>query len=67
MGAQSGVIADAPDGAVLMGMPALPAARARRASVVFAQLPELLERVRKLERRVGAAGEPDDDAGGTSV
>jgi UDP-3-O-[3-hydroxymyristoyl] glucosamine N-acyltransferase len=54
--AQSGVISDAPDGAVLMGMPALPAGRARRASVVYAQLPELLERVRKLERGAGQTG-----------
>lgn len=54
--AQSGVIGDAPDGAVLMGMPALPATRGRRAAVAYAQLPELLERVRKLER--GAEG-PD--------
>ena len=52
--AQSGVINDVADGSVLMGMPALPVGRARRAAVAYAQLPELLERVRKLERRAGA-------------
>lgn len=57
--AQSGVINDAPDGAVLMGMPALPAGRARRASVAFAQLPELMVRVRELERAIGDASSGD--------
>ena len=53
VGAQSGVINDVPDGATLVGSPAMPASQARRVYTVFQQLPELLERVRKLEQRLG--------------
>ena len=52
VGAQSGVINDVPDGATLVGSPAMPASHARRVYTVFQQLPELLERIRKLEQRV---------------
>ena len=50
--AQSGVMNDVPDQTTLMGSPALPASRARRVYAVFTQLPELLERIRKLEQQV---------------
>jgi hypothetical protein len=33
----------------------MPASQARRVYTVFQQLPELLERIRKLEQRVGEA------------
>ena len=56
VGAQSGVINDVPDGATLVGSPAMPASQARRVYTVFQQLPELLERIRKLEQKVGEAG-----------
>jgi UDP-3-O-[3-hydroxymyristoyl] glucosamine N-acyltransferase len=54
--AQSGVINDVPEGATLMGAPAIPASRARRVYTVFTQLPELLERVKRLEQQVGGQG-----------
>jgi UDP-3-O-[3-hydroxymyristoyl] glucosamine N-acyltransferase len=56
VGAQSGVINDVPDGATLVGSPAMPASQARRVYTVFQQLPELLERIRKLEQKVAESG-----------
>jgi UDP-3-O-[3-hydroxymyristoyl] glucosamine N-acyltransferase len=52
VGAQSGIINDVPDGTTVVGSPALPATKARRVYAVFTQLPELLDRVRKLEQQV---------------
>ena len=60
VGAQSGVINDVPDGSTIVGSPAMPAAQARRVYTVFQQLPELLDRIRKLEQRVeDLTGEAD--------
>jgi UDP-3-O-[3-hydroxymyristoyl] glucosamine N-acyltransferase len=56
VGAQSGVINDVPDKATMIGAPAMPASQARRVYTVFTQLPELLERIRKLEQRVEELG-----------
>lgn len=50
--AKSGVISDIPDGATVMGMPAMPAQHGRRVYTVFTQLPELLERIKHLEQQV---------------
>jgi UDP-3-O-[3-hydroxymyristoyl] glucosamine N-acyltransferase len=50
--AKSGVISDIPDGASVMGMPAMPSNHGRRVYTVFTQLPELLERVKHLEQQV---------------
>ncbi len=50
--AKSGVISDIPDGATVMGMPAMPARHGRRVYTVFTQLPELLERIKHLEQQV---------------
>ena len=50
--AQSGVINDVPDQTTLMGAPALPASQARRVYAVFTQLPQLLERIKRLEQQV---------------
>lgn len=50
--AKSGVISDIPDGATVMGMPAMPASHGRRVYSVFTQLPELLERIKHLEQQV---------------
>jgi UDP-3-O-[3-hydroxymyristoyl] glucosamine N-acyltransferase len=55
--AQSGVINDVEPGTTLIGSPAMPAAQARRVYTVFTQLPELLERVKKLEQRLAGGGE----------
>lgn len=54
--AQSGVPRDVPAGAVISGSPAIENAVWRRAVAAFAQLPDLLKRVRELDRRL--AGTP---------
>ncbi len=51
--AQAGVMADLEDQQVVLGSPAMPAAHARRVYAIFTQLPNLLERVKKLEGEVG--------------
>ena len=50
--AKAGVISDIPEGATVMGMPAMPASHGRRVYTVFTQLPELLERIKHLEQQV---------------
>ncbi|HEX4054621.1 MAG TPA: UDP-3-O-(3-hydroxymyristoyl)glucosamine N-acyltransferase [Tepidisphaeraceae bacterium] len=50
--ARAGVIADAPDRTVLYGAPATPAPHGRRAVTIAAQLPELVDRIRELEKQV---------------
>jgi UDP-3-O-[3-hydroxymyristoyl] glucosamine N-acyltransferase len=66
VGAQSGIINDVPDGTTVVGSPALPASKARRVYTVFTQLPELLDRVRRLEQQVeelsSSGGARADDA-----
>lgn len=59
--AQSGIIGDVPDQTTIMGTPALPAARARRVWGVYSQLPDLLDRVRKLEGQVEELASSDDE------
>jgi UDP-3-O-[3-hydroxymyristoyl] glucosamine N-acyltransferase len=54
--AQSGIIGDVPEQTTIMGTPALPASRARRVWGVYAQLPDILERLRKLEAQVEELG-----------
>jgi UDP-3-O-[3-hydroxymyristoyl] glucosamine N-acyltransferase len=56
IGAQSGVMNDVPAGSTIVGTPAMPASQARRVYTVFQQLPELLDRIRKLEQRVEELG-----------
>lgn len=56
---QSGVIGDLPDRSVVMGSPAMPVRSARRVYAVFRNLPELQERVRKLERAANGGGGGD--------
>jgi UDP-3-O-[3-hydroxymyristoyl] glucosamine N-acyltransferase len=46
------VINDVPDRTTLMGAPAMNASHARRVYTLFTQLPELLERIKKLEQQV---------------
>jgi UDP-3-O-[3-hydroxymyristoyl] glucosamine N-acyltransferase len=53
--ARAGVINDVADGAVLYGAPATPAPHGRKGLSLLAQLPEIVERIRKLENRKGSA------------
>jgi UDP-3-O-[3-hydroxymyristoyl] glucosamine N-acyltransferase len=50
--ARGGVISDADDGTVLYGAPATPAPHGRKGLSILAQLPELAERIRQLEKEV---------------
>ena len=50
--AQSGIVGDVEEGAVISGSPAFEAKQWRRAVTAFPKLPELLKRVRQLERRL---------------
>ena len=52
IGAQSGVMTDIPDGEQWLGTPANPVGETKRIWVGWQRLPELLDRVRDLEREV---------------
>ncbi|MDB6058358.1 MAG: lpxD [Verrucomicrobiales bacterium] len=52
---QSGVMHDIPDGAKYLGAPAQPDREAKRQMIAIQQLPELIRRVKELERWVGRA------------
>jgi UDP-3-O-[3-hydroxymyristoyl] glucosamine N-acyltransferase len=55
--AQSGIGGDVPAGAVMSGSPAFDAKEWLRAVTVFQKLPEILKRLRELERRAGSDSE----------
>ena len=52
VGGKSGVVKDACDGETLLGFPAVPDKQAKRQWIALEQLPELLKRVRELERQI---------------
>lgn len=54
IGSQAGVGEDLPAGAMVLGSPAVPHMTAKRIWAAWAKLPDLLRRVRDLERRLGA-------------
>jgi UDP-3-O-[3-hydroxymyristoyl] glucosamine N-acyltransferase len=60
--AKSAVFNDLPDQITVLGAPAIPISKARRAMVVHAQLPELLERIRKLEQAVEELADTSEQA-----
>ncbi|HUF92381.1 MAG TPA: UDP-3-O-(3-hydroxymyristoyl)glucosamine N-acyltransferase [Candidatus Limnocylindria bacterium] len=66
IGAQSGLAADVAPGDKLLGSPARPILQAKRIMLAEARLPELLQRVRALERRLQAleGHPPSGDASG---
>jgi UDP-3-O-[3-hydroxymyristoyl] glucosamine N-acyltransferase len=55
VGAKSGVMRDIPDGTTVLGYPAAPDQQAKRQWVGMAMLPDLIRRVRDLERQAKAA------------
>ena len=57
--AQSGIPSDVDAGTVISGYPAIPNREWLKASAVFPRLPELLRRLRALEKRLG--GDPPDE------
>jgi UDP-3-O-[3-hydroxymyristoyl] glucosamine N-acyltransferase len=54
--AQSGILNDVPDQSVMLGSPAMPLMHARRTYAIFRNLPELQDRVKKLEGLVEELG-----------
>jgi UDP-3-O-[3-hydroxymyristoyl] glucosamine N-acyltransferase len=56
--AKSGVMHDIPDGGKWLGAPAQPDREAKRQMIAIQQLPELIRRVRELERWVGHGNNP---------
>jgi UDP-3-O-[3-hydroxymyristoyl] glucosamine N-acyltransferase len=65
IGARSGIAADVAPGEKLLGTPARPILQAKRIMLAEGRLPELLQRVRALERRLQAlegGAAPVDDA-----
>jgi UDP-3-O-[3-hydroxymyristoyl] glucosamine N-acyltransferase len=54
VGARSGVLNHVPDKAIMIGSPAVATPQGRRVLAILEQLPKLLERIRVLERRLGA-------------
>jgi UDP-3-O-[3-hydroxymyristoyl] glucosamine N-acyltransferase len=57
--AQTGIPSSVAAGAVVSGYPAIENKAWLRASAAFAKLPEILKRVRALERRLGEKGDPE--------
>ena len=45
---------------ILLGSPAMPIRQARRVAAIFVQLPELQDRVKKLEHSVAELGGEED-------
>ena len=52
VGAKSGVMRDIPDGGRVLGIPAAPDRQAKRQMIAIQQLPDLLHRMRELEKQV---------------
>jgi UDP-3-O-[3-hydroxymyristoyl] glucosamine N-acyltransferase len=52
VGAKSGVMRDIPDGGTVLGYPAVPDKQAKRQMIAAQQLPELIHRMRELEKQV---------------
>jgi UDP-3-O-[3-hydroxymyristoyl] glucosamine N-acyltransferase len=52
VGAKSGVVDDVPDGAKVLGLPAIPLAQARKALLLIRFLPEMRKELRDLRLKV---------------
>lgn len=58
IGAQAGVVNHLADNSVVMGAPAMPVSHGRRVYTLFTQLPELADRIKKLEQQPPPAEPP---------
>jgi len=63
IGAQAGVINHVEDQTMLMGAPAMPLSHGRRVYATFAQLPQLVDRIRQLEEKVEELASKSENAG----
>jgi UDP-3-O-[3-hydroxymyristoyl] glucosamine N-acyltransferase len=61
IGAQAGVTNNVPEQSILLGSPAMPIRQARRVAAIFVQLPELQDRVKKLEHSLDELRSKDDE------
>jgi UDP-3-O-[3-hydroxymyristoyl] glucosamine N-acyltransferase len=61
IGAQSGVSNDIPDGATVLGAPAIEANQAKRVYTSMQHLPEMRKSIRQLEKRLGELEKADDE------
>ena len=52
VGAKSGVMRDVPDGGKVLGIPAMPGQQAKRQVIAIQQLPDMVHRLRALEKQV---------------
>jgi UDP-3-O-[3-hydroxymyristoyl] glucosamine N-acyltransferase len=52
IGAKSGLMRDVPDGSKILGVPAVPDKQTKRQWLAVQQLPELMKRVRELEKQI---------------
>ncbi len=57
VGAKSGVMRDVPDGGTVLGIPAMPDKQMKRQFVAVQHLPEMIRRVRELEKTVAQLSE----------
>jgi UDP-3-O-[3-hydroxymyristoyl] glucosamine N-acyltransferase len=58
--AQAGVMRDVEDGQKVLGSPAFPDKEAKRQMIAIMQLPDLIKRVRQLEKQIGERPETDE-------
>ena len=58
--AQAGVMRDIPDGDKVLGTPAYSDRIAKRQIIAVQQLPDLIRRVRELEKKAGIKSASDD-------
>jgi len=67
VGGKSGVTRDLEDGQIVLGYPAVPDKQAKRQWIALQQLPDLLGRVRELERQLAKLSSPGDAAPDTKA
>jgi UDP-3-O-[3-hydroxymyristoyl] glucosamine N-acyltransferase len=60
IGAKAGVIGDVPDGATIVGTPAIDAGKAKRAYSLIEYLPEMKKKIKELERQMDKTGNTDE-------
>ena len=63
VGAKSGVMRDVPDGGTVLGIPAMPDKQMKRQWIGMQQLPDMIRRLRELERQVQELRNRASDAG----
>ena len=60
VGAKSGVMRDVPDGGTVLGIPAMPDRQMKRQFIAAQQLPEMIRRMRELEKKVAELSAKDE-------